>query len=92
MAEGLLCHSLLKVTTKVDNGLKVAQRVEDRVTLLPLELAGCPVVVLIDCVVTSTPQSGPATHPHWRPRLLFVLDRLGLCRCFWQPSTELLKM
>ena len=41
MAEGLLCHSLLQldegVQTKVDNGLKVAQRVEDRVTLLPLE-------------------------------------------------------
>ena len=81
MAEGLLCHSRLQldeeVQTKVDNGLKVAQRVEDRVTLLPLELAGCPVVVLIDCVVTSTPQSGPATHPHstppWAPATAFCV-------------------
>jgi len=43
LAEGLLCHSLLQldegVQTKVGNGLKVAQRVEDRTGSLPLLLA-----------------------------------------------------
>ena len=99
MAEGLLCHSRLQldeeVQTKVGNGLKVAQRVEDRVTLLPLELPGCPVVVLVDVLSPQHPSLDlrlTLTQPHPGSLLLFVLDRRGLYRCFWQPSTKLLKM